>query len=101
MFIDDHGDYSPLHHACGSPNVVLALLNAGADVNVRDGVGATPMHYAVGGLDLATIRLLLNAGAAKDSEDYGGETPLDIAMEKKHETPRGRAVRRQLGIPAE
>ena len=60
----------------GDAGAVRQLLNSGADVNVRDRRGATPLHYAaeVGTPD--TMRLLLDAGADIPARTAFGATPL-------------------------
>ena len=74
------GGKTPLHHAAESardPAVVRALLAAGANVNVRDGNGRTPMHFA----NPVGIEALLAAGADVNAlSDAGGFTPLHTAF---------------------
>lgn len=72
-FYDPHrtSDWSNntlLHSAVkvDSLEMVGALLDGGATVNVLDRWGHTPLLYAVEGENIAMIRLLLNAGADPD-----------------------------------
>ncbi|KAK4238231.1 ankyrin repeat-containing domain protein [Achaetomium macrosporum] len=70
----------PLHiavHAKRRAIIKLLLAEHGADPNVRDEVGRTPLHYA-SSEDIA--RLLLQHGAAIDACDISGETPLHTAV---------------------
>ena len=51
IFIDlrDTHDFSALHFASetGDPNILLALIDNGADVNARGPLGRTPLHVTV------------------------------------------------------
>lgn len=62
---------------------VEALLKAGADPNVRNLDGESPLRACVEEGDLTMAALLLNAGAAKTIDDWGlaqfGYTALGIA----------------------
>lgn len=61
------GDFelSPLHFAVlnGKTDVCEVLLEAGADVNSKTGIGETPLRYAITTGKPATVRLLLDYGA--------------------------------------
>ncbi|CAM9535609.1 unnamed protein product [Chrysoparadoxa australica] len=77
---------SPLHLAarlCFEGGMALLIEN-GADVNVKDGLGYTPLHtvcVSSSGSDSAAdcARLLLEAGAYCDEPDIEGVTPLLLA----------------------
>ena len=56
-----------------------ALVEAGADVNVRQLDGATALHWAVHWEDRDTTELLISAGANVDTANDLGVTPLLMA----------------------
>lgn len=82
-----------LHSACEHSDLeaVTKLLSKGADPNVCDQFGQTPLHIAVDseidqkwqtnhsldGLDFTIAKLLVNSGANLDAIDSNGETPID------------------------
>lgn len=52
--------------------VILMLLAAGANPNLRDDTGMSPFHWAVHSRDLSLIELLLRAGALQDLNEISG-----------------------------
>jgi uncharacterized protein len=74
------GDY-PLHVAAtrGLVEEVLALLEAGANVDARGEHGYTPLLSAVAQGHVEAARLLLQYGAATDVANDWGDTPLQRA----------------------
>src|SRR5437660_8672531 len=78
------GSFTPLLLAVpgGSTELVRTLIDAGADVNVKDMRGMTPLILAVATdhYDLDTIRLLVGRGAALNATTLEGETVLDWAQ---------------------
>jgi ankyrin repeat protein len=61
------------------------LIDAGADVGIRNRYGTVALHMAVwSGASLETIRLLLRSGASThiDIKNQFGYTPATIAAEK-------------------
>jgi ankyrin repeat protein len=90
---------TPLHVAVSRANrpaqerVVMVLLSAGADPNLKASSGAetgcfmrdvrtrgeTPLHRAAAFSSETTIQALLAAGAQRDSKDMFGDSPLSWA----------------------
>jgi len=59
-------------------SAVELLLNKGADPNLKDAYGVTPLHVA----DYETATLLLAAGADVSAQEASGKTPLMSAAER-------------------
>ncbi len=66
--------------AQGNHDAVLALLGAGADVQVRDEDGNTPLLAACIANDLKVIQMLLRAGADVHAVNHDGYTPLLMSI---------------------
>ena len=63
------------------PEVVRALVRAGADVNACKGVTrATALHMAARRGHVEIVRALLDSGAAVNAQDRKGDTPLARAI---------------------
>ena len=62
------------------PEKIQALLDLGADVNVRDYKGKTALHRAATAGFLESMEVLLENGAEVDAADAKGETPLFDAV---------------------
>jgi len=82
------GQYTPLM-AAGDPDVVKALLDAGADVNARDMRKMTALMFAVARnhQNRSVIRMLLDHGADPALQSDAGETAADWA--RKIAAPAG------------
>jgi ankyrin repeat protein len=85
--IQGRGDHTPLYcvaNECASetgPDVVRALVRAGADVNACGGVTrATALHMAARRGHVEIARALLDSGAALNARDRKGDTPLRRAI---------------------
>ena len=71
----------------GEVDQVLIQLQAGADVNARDGGQRTALLHAVRGGQLAVVRALIEAGADLDARDQDGRTALMEAARRKEALP--------------
>ena len=83
------GLWTPLHWVAqrGLTNGVACLLANGADPNVTDDNGRTPMHIiAQKGVGKNQIELLIEHGGDINSRDADGRTPLDCAQKAKRKS---------------
>jgi ankyrin repeat protein len=62
-------------------DVVRILLEAGANPDVRQSAGWTPLHAAAMNSDLASMELLLGAGADPTAANDEGRSVADLAKE--------------------
>ncbi|CAN5383074.1 hypothetical protein BH11ARM1_BH11ARM1_00240 [soil metagenome] len=77
----DKDGSTPLHCAAwkGHPEIVTALLDAGADINAKNENshwGDTPLHAAAHGNRKNTAIVLLERGADRNGLNTHGRTPL-------------------------
>lgn len=71
--------------ARGHVDDVAALLDRGADPNMKLSRGMTPLHWAAAHGDIALIRLLVSRGASLDPTlSASGTTPLEAAIVGEH-----------------
>lgn len=98
----------PLHYAAdanaGNPDTqaatIACLIRAGADPNVTDKSGVTPLHRAVRTRCAAAVEALLIGGAAPRSRNRSGSTPLHLAVQNTGASHSGtqRAIEQQRQI---
>ena len=62
------------------PEIMQALIKAGANVNARSGEKKTPLHIAVSASNTHATEGLIQAGADVNAKDGDGETPLILAV---------------------
>jgi ankyrin repeat protein len=83
---------NPMHnqplHACIALSQDLdtarILIAQGADVNIEQAGGYTPLHQAAAAGLVELTRLLLEAGADPGCRCHQGKTPADYARERNH-----------------
>jgi ankyrin repeat protein len=83
---------NPLHnqplHACVAISqdcdTVRLLIEQGANVNMAQGGGFTPLHQAAAAGCADLVQLLLQAGADRGVLCHQGKTPADYARERQH-----------------
>jgi ankyrin repeat protein len=76
---NQHSSYGApinLAAALGPPEIVVALLDAGADLQVRGFGGESPLHAAALAGQPIITRILVERGAQVDALDNLGRTPL-------------------------
>ena len=79
----DHSDSTLLHHAAGFGNTetIKLLLDRGADVNAKNRLEGSPLHWAVRSDE--KTGLLLEHGAHINGKTQDGSTPLYLASRRR------------------
>lgn len=91
------GEKTPLHYATrlGDPELTRMLVEAGADLEVPDANGITPLINAIINTSIVTInpgmgehlkvaQYLVEAGADVNASDWYGQTPLWAAIDVRN-----------------
>ncbi len=86
----DYQAETPLHKTF-NPDVIRALLGAGARADERDGAGRTALHRAAAFNRPAAVRTLLDAKADRTLKDKDGKTALELTANEE--------VRKLLAAP--
>jgi ankyrin repeat protein len=73
---------SAINH--GDTASVVALINAGVDVNAKDGLGRAPLTWAAQWGRVDIIEVLVRAGADPNVKDQLGWTPITLAFDDYH-----------------
>lgn len=81
---DDHG-YTPLNNAIiNKPiEVVQALIDAGADINLANNRKETPLHIAVKNKRFDVLKTLVKCNPLIGKQDCCGRTPLFLAVKSE------------------
>ncbi|WP_264377411.1 ankyrin repeat domain-containing protein [Wolbachia endosymbiont (group B) of Philonthus cognatus] len=72
-------------HYATGPYSIAALLEKGADLNAEDNEKKTPLHHVASVGCSEGVVLLLEKGAISDQSDKQGKTPLQVARDNHHE----------------
>ena len=81
---NEHGN-TELLRACiadtrgNHTDTIIKLLRQGADPNIADREGYTPLHYAVMKGNLNAVQALLQKGANRDAASISGSTPRNLS----------------------
>lgn len=91
LSLQDKRGYTVLHHAVekGNEKGVKKLLKAGADANVQNQYGKTPLHLAP---SKEIAHLLLKGGALSNIKDKQGHLPVDYAAMMPRNDQVGKAI---------
>uniref|UniRef100_A0A3Q3R892 Uncharacterized protein n=1 Tax=Monopterus albus TaxID=43700 RepID=A0A3Q3R892_MONAL len=78
--------FSALHHAAlsGTTELLCALLEAQATVDIKDSNGMRPLHYAAWQGKADSVLVLLRSGASVNGVSLDGHIPLHLAAQYGH-----------------
>ncbi|XP_043955650.1 caskin-2-like isoform X3 [Gambusia affinis] len=82
----DSDGFSALHHAAltGTTELLAALLEAQAAVDIKDTNGMRPLHYAAWQGKAQSVLTLLRSGASVNAASMDGHIPLHLAAQYGH-----------------
>jgi signal recognition particle protein len=82
---------SALHFAAalGKADLVRRLIREGAEVDLGDKEGYTPLHMAAGYLHTSTIYALIEGDADPEQQDLQGRSPLELVESLRAALPPG------------
>ncbi|XP_027897462.1 caskin-2 isoform X2 [Xiphophorus couchianus] len=82
----DSDGFSALHHAAltGTTELLAALLEAQAAVDIKDSNGMRPLHYAAWQGKAQSVLTLLRSGASVNGASMDGHIPLHLAAQYGH-----------------
>lgn len=66
--------------AFGHADVAKALIEAGAEINVHNKSGSTPLHLAAFLCYPEIVQALVDAGADLEAKDNQGGRPVDVLL---------------------
>jgi ankyrin repeat protein len=67
----------------GNEEIARMLIDAGANVNVQNKRGRTPLHRAASDGSVEIARMLIDAGARKDIPNEDGKFPYDLTTNEE------------------
>lgn len=84
--VEAQAEAEHIYHAAANGEIeqVKLLISQGADVNVKDSAGQTPLHYAARKGHKEIVELLLANGADVNARDRMSKTPVEDAMGGNH-----------------
>ena len=71
--------------AKGRRQLVVELVERGANLNAASSTGYTPLHRAAQNGHVEIVEFLLSRGARPDAAANNEDTPLSLATASKHE----------------
>lgn len=85
--VNEYGDSRvlPLQQATkyNRPEIMKLLLENGADINSKDLLGRTPLHYAIINDSTELVGILQEYDPKPGIQDKDGKTPVDLLNERK------------------